>query len=517
MTASLNHDGSPGNRLSEGSSSRPKSDPDRRALSAATWTSAETLIRFVTSALSVPILARVLSPSDFGMMAAAGAVVEVVSTVAAFGVPAALVQRQRLTPAHVGAAYIITGVLTVIAVVGLFVSAPWLARLMRIDGLAAPLRVLSLILVARSIVSIAVALKERELQYRPVSVLYTVTGFIGTLAVPLALASAGLGYWALVVGAVGAAFLQLIVVSLCWTNPLRVEFSVGRRSFSDLLSYGGGHVINNAINQVALTGDNLVVGRVLGAAPLGLYTRAYQLMSVGTSLFNQALGRVFFASLARLQQEPERARDMFHGVAGLVALIGLPAAALLSLFAEEAVEIALGPQWRDAVPLFRVLAGGLFLRTAYNVPAQVIRAAGHLSRLAIRQIVYALAVIGGAAVGSQWGLVGVAWAITAVLALHWLSLTQLAMAIMNDDRWWPWLQSHAYASVAAGLVTAAAWAVCFLLIRVGAGPLLSAGLASGVSIAMMLGLIIIASGRFGNPLLARLVSGVRIRLSGIGR
>jgi O-antigen/teichoic acid export membrane protein len=260
---------------------------------------------------------------------------------------------------------------------------------------------------------------------------------------------------------------------------------VGRaewRAFRELLFFGGGLTVARIANNLALQGDNLVVGRWLGPAALGLYGRAYQLMSVPAVLLGQALDTVLFPTMARVQDEPPRLRAAYGRAVALVALVACPASAVLVATAPALLAVALGPRWSEVTLPFQVLALGLLFRTSYKLSDSLARATGAVYRRAWRQGVYAALVVGGSWIGQRWGITGVAVGVLGALLVNFLLMAQLSTALTGMS-WRAFGAAHVPAARLAAVAGGAAWACTELSSHWGAPALASLLAAGGIALA----------------------------------
>jgi PST family polysaccharide transporter len=250
-------------------------------------------------------------------------------------------------------------------------------------------------------------------------------------------------------------------------HPKRLLFNW--QALKEMSYLGAGFSAAQIFNYVALKGDNAIVGRWLGAGALGLYTRAYGLMSMSVTIFGSAFDRVLFASLAKLQQESERLALAFRRSVAVIALIVLPMSALMFVLAPELIQVLLGPKWAGVIVPFQILAIGMLFRTGYKVTASVARATGAVYRSAWRQAVYALLVIAGSLVGQRWGVPGVSVGVLVALFSFFLLMAQLSVRLTSIS-WRSYLAAHVPAillTVASGVEI---WGVATIARRMGAAP-----------------------------------------------
>lgn len=428
-------------------------------------------VQVVLQTAVLMLLARLVTPEEFGLVAAALIVVSIASLVAAVGLGPSLVQLEDLTDVHVRVAFT-TFVLLGVSLWGLVTwQAGTIAQLFEIPDLRPVVPLLGAVLVLQNL-TVGDWLLQRRLDFRTLAILelwsYAI-GF-GLVAVPLALLGAGLH--AIVAGHVVQSASRTVLLWMRAPHPARP--TLRWPELRDLLTFGGGHMLGRFIGRVAVQGDNLVVARWLGPVALGLYGRAYQLMVMPSELIGGVANRVLFPSMAAVQRDRSRLAQAYLGSSVALATVTLPAAVVAMLVAPELVLVVLGPDWLDLVPAFRVMALGIVLRTTFKVGDALVQATGHVYRRAARLAIYAAAVVGGAMVGQQWGIAGVATAILGALTLHAVLMTQLGLRL-TGLRWGQFLGAHVPALL-TGLATLAVVAPAASGLRsAGAAPLVVLG------------------------------------------
>jgi PST family polysaccharide transporter len=316
---------------------------------------------------------------------------------------------------------------------------------------------------------------------------------LGYGLVGIVLAAAGWGVWALVAGQMAQTVIRTAwVVAL--RPPRRARLGDGR-SLAELLYFGGGFTLAKVANFIAVQGDNLVVARALGPTALGVYGRAYALMSAPAYGFGTVLDNVLFPAMARIQHDPERLAAAYRRGVALLALLVLPPSVVLILVAPEFIRVALGPRWDAAVAPFQVLAIGMLFRTSYKISDSLARATGAVYRRAWRQALYAGLVVAGAAIGQFWGVLGVAWGALVALTVNFALMAQLSLRLARFP-WSAFRAAHAPAAWLTLVTTPPAWAVAALLRNAGAPALLVLAGAAAAGAAMGLAAVARAPKRF---------------------
>jgi O-antigen/teichoic acid export membrane protein len=369
-------------------------------------------MRFVV----LTVLGRALTSTDFGVVAAAVSVNVIVYGIRDLGIGQALVQRKQLDPAHVSTAFAVSVYLGLALSVLLFLGAPLIAAFYGIRESVDVIRVLAFVFFGlRSFGTTSRMLCQRAMNFRLIAIVDATAFTIGSI-VSIACALAGAGPWALVAGYLVE---ELISAALYLAySPPRFSLAVDLARLRELLDFGIGQSVTQSTNVVATYGDNFVVGHALGAASLGYYSRAYDLIKFPSMVFDAIVGNVLFPAFSRLQDDRDNLAAAFRRVAFVNALVLLPASALIIVAAPEAIRIVMGAGWDSVVLPFRILAVTILLRTNLKLGGILAQAAGAVNAVAAAYAVYMVVVVGGALVTIRWGIAGVAvstaFAITSV-------------------------------------------------------------------------------------------------------
>lgn len=405
---------------------------DRRSLTSRTldglfWAATGSAANIVLQLGVVAILARLLMPSEFGTVAAASSVIGFSRILMNLGVAPAIVQRRDLTPAHVNTGFTMSVAMGVMIGAIVALCAPLIADLYRMPQLTRIIWVQSLIFPIASFGLVAGALLGREMRFKRVA-LRNITSYIfGYGGVSVTLALLGFGVWALVLGSLAQTFMQTVQTFTISGQQLRFGWNAQARR--DLLSYGVGSTIARIGNYAANQADNIIVGRMLGPAALGLYGRAYQFISMPANFFGTVTDRVLFPAMSRVQHDRPKLERAYRQSLAIIAMVTMPISGLLFVSAPEAVDVLLGDRWSAVVAPFQVLVLGLLFRTSYKMSDSLARASAATMNRAWRQWIYAGSVIAGALVGTRYGIIGVATGVSLAIVLNFLLMLQLSMVL----------------------------------------------------------------------------------------
>jgi PST family polysaccharide transporter len=440
-----------------------------------------TVITGLGQLLVTAALARLLTPEDYGLAGLAAVYIGLAAILSHFGISAALIQRQELTPRYVRAGFTATVLIGALTTTLVWLTAPFAAVALGDAALTPVIRGLSLSFVLSNPGVVAEALLQRHLAWRTLMWVDLAAFIIGYALPAVTLASAGYGVWALVVSAVGLNFTRSI--ALLWLQPHPKWPRIGPE-IRELLRYGSGFTLARVFNYSASQGDNLVVGRVLGVVALGYYSRAFKLMLILVTYFATVTTRVLFPVMARLQGDPERLRSAYLTGAAVLALVSAPLGALMVVLAPEIVGVVLGPQWTATIVPFQILTAGIMLRNVYLMAYCLDGAIGAMRNRTLRDGIYATAVVGGSLVGTRFGLAGVATGVVLAIAVNYVVGAAMSLRMLGAT-WRDYARSQLPA-FGLGLLTAGiAYPARQGLLAAGAGQLLVLVLTGCVSLGLL--------------------------------
>lgn len=399
----------------------------------------------------VGLLARLLSPADFGIIAAAEVVIGFSAIVSQLGLGPALVQRPELEARHIETAFTASVALGLVLGAVIWFGAATAAAFLHMPAMVPVLHVLAWVFPLQGLQTVASSLLSRDLRFRWLANLDVVTYAIGYGVIGVTTALLHWGVWALVAAQMAQTLLKTIV--LLTQVPPRFRDFADRGAFTDLMYFGGGFTLARIANYVALNGDDMTVGRFLGPTALGYYGRAYALMSAPAYGFGTVMDAVLFPAMAKVQDDPKRLSTAFRrGVALIAMLVLLPSAAII-LLAPELIQIALGPKWLAVVTPFRILGIGMLFRTSYKMSDSITRSTGAVYRRAWRQAAYAALVLAGAWVGQHWGISGVAWGTLGAVTVNFVLMADLGLdvASLSWREFWDAHRPAVYLTAAAFL------------------------------------------------------------------
>ncbi|MEH6649465.1 MAG: MOP flippase family protein [Motiliproteus sp.] len=381
-----------------------------QVFSAVRWTTAASGVRTLIQLAQVALLARLLTPADYGLMAMVAVVLGFSSILSDMGVSSAYVQRQYVTERERSSLFwlnvILSGVLTLLLVTLSPVVANWFS-----DERLTPLLMLSSSIFIISALGQQVRINaEKALNFRPLVVLEVGASLLGFAAAVIT-AVAGWGVYALIMGAIVTAFSSTVLAWLCLADGWRPLWRFQLIEIRSYLGFGGSLVANNLVNEVNRSIDLLLGGRMLGAVALGLYSLPRQLVFQIQGIVNPVVTRVGFPLIAQVQTDIIQVRSIYLKILNMTAAVNAPLYVGIAFFSPEVISIVLGNQWLAAVDLLSLLAIWGGLRSTGNPVGSLLLGMGRADlslKWNLAMLLIVPPVLWG---GAQFGTLGLAWAL----------------------------------------------------------------------------------------------------------
>lgn len=402
------------------------------------WLAAGRAVAMVTTFLTIAVLSRILSPYEFGLMAAVLVVTSLSDALfeGAFGI--SITQREVVSKEFISGMLVLAAIIGLLLILVVWISAASFQRLLGFDGIEYILIISSASFLFKAIESVAFSLMRRNRQFRSIA-LYQ---FIGQIAVyspvSIGLALAGYGVWSLAIGNVALTFasciLALYMADIRRESTLDLSVlarSVGTATRDTLSSQNAYFILSQALNWLALNGPNTIIARGLGPVDLGLYSRSWRILDLVSKLTASPIQNVLLSSFSRMQRDVELARSSFIKTLDISLTFFSVISALLIIQAPLLVTLLLGEKWISAVPTVQVLFGVLVARNCVKVTESLAVAFGRSKSAAWRQGLYAGLMIAGSYVGVSYGVIGVALGASIALACFYISSTFYAARLVR--------------------------------------------------------------------------------------
>lgn len=366
---------------------------------------------------STVILARLLTPDDYGVLAMVLAVTVFAGLFNDLGLSSASIQAGQLSHAQQSNLFWLNVCVGMALTVLVALCAPLVASLYGNPLLTDVTRLLSLTFLLGGISSQHGANLYRTMNF-PRRGLATVGGLLIGLLVSVVLALRGQGYWALAWGTLAtSAATTVLLLMLSGFRPMLPRRGT---NVANMVRFGVNVTGFSFVNYFHRNLDNILLGRYWGADVLGLYSRAYMLVMLPIAAIRTPLETVAFPAMSKLRDCPEAYRQYYRRIVQGLAYLSMPTTAFLAVASTPLILIALGEQWLGVVPIFVVLAVTSFIQPVAGLRGLVFLSSGRSSELLVWGIFNTLCVCAGFAIGIRWGAIGIAasYAIVNYLILH---------------------------------------------------------------------------------------------------
>lgn len=440
-----------------------------RVLGGMFWQSIKYVVQTILQLGVSAILARLLEPEQFGLLAVAMVVIQFPTTFSQSGILQFIIRKDDLDQQYIEVSFTLTLLLNLLLACLILLTAPFFSAFFQLEGLTVILRVTTLLYILRALAVIPTALMQRELRFGRLAGIEASSYVFGYALVGSILAATGFGVWALIVATLSQALLNTILSLLVQNHPKRINLN--RDIAIELIHYSFGLGIGGVANYLARQGDSLVVGRRLGAEILGYYNRAYGYMSQPTSLFSKTVSQVYFSAMAGVQSEKRRFAMAYRRGTAVTALFGLPASVMLYILGPEIVQVLLGPKWEPATTPLQILALGAYLRLGHTMNSMPAKVTGAVYKVAWVGGGYAILVLVGTWIGSYFGMGGVAFAVLIALAFQFILLTNISLKLVQIS-WADLLALHVPAAALTAVIGLVSWSLTTALRALGQSAVL---------------------------------------------
>jgi len=364
---------------------------------------------FAVQTLTMIFMARLLTPTDFGLFAMITSVTGFILLFKDVGLSNATIQKSEITQPEVSLLFWINGAVSVCMALATLVLAPLLAWFYHQPRLLPMVMVLSIGFLVAGFAVQHQAIITRQMRFRAIA-FSDITSILVSSAVGLSCAALGFSYWSLVYMQVSY-FCANTTILWCLSGwrPSAPGWHANARN---LLTFGSHITGATVMNYLARNLDNFLIGRFCGPRLLGFYGRAYQLLMLPVYQICVPFKAVAVPALSRLAHDPARYRQMCHNILDNVARISMPAIVYMIGTSDWLVALILGPKWTASGPIFACLGIATLLQPFSSSVAFIMISQGRTRDVFVSQFCAGVMTITAICSGLYWGPIGVAAAIS---------------------------------------------------------------------------------------------------------
>ncbi|HEY0060980.1 MAG TPA: MOP flippase family protein [Telluria sp.] len=386
------------------------------------WTSVSTFGRRILSLLVNIILARLLLPEDFGLVAMAAVVLGFIDIFKDLGTGAALIQRKEVSDDLFSSIFWFNVGFGVMATAVTIACAPLVAAFYKEPRVTPVLMAMSVSFLLSALTIVHNGLMQRQMRFVTLAKIEVAAAAV-SYTVGIGGALLGHGVWSLVYQVVANSAVFLVLI--WWVSSWRPRFMFHWGEVRSVMSYSLNLAVFNVFFYFAQNVDNFLIGRYLGSEALGYYDLAYKLMTFPMQAISAVFGKVMLPFYARAQEDLPRFRQAFMRSAEAIAFITFPLMLGLLATREPFVMTVFGPKWTPVITLLALFAPVAAIRSITTTTGSIFMAMGRADLQLQWGVFTNLFVIAGLVIGLQWGIIGVAAGFTIatlLLSYHYFAV-----------------------------------------------------------------------------------------------
>jgi len=381
------------------------------------WSAASTSARLVIQLCVMVLLARIVTPGDFGLYAMVLVFSNIVFIFRDLGLSAAIIQKKDIDHECLSSVFWINVTFGAIMTLAGFLLAPFIAAFYNEKILIGIVGLVSASFFISSFTSVYVAMLAKEMNFRTLAFVEVISVLLAGI-VAVSLAAVGFGVWAFAWQAVA---LSVVSASLyIFLSKWRPGAIFVWRKAKSLLNFGMNLTGFNLINYVSRNADNLLIGRFFGPVHLGFYDFAYEMLLFPLSNISQVIGRVMFPSLSLINDDKKRVREVYMTAVRFIAAVTFPLTIWLFLTAKEFVAVVFGEKWMRSVFIIQIFSMVSLVQSVMTLNGTIYQSQGRTNLQFRLGSIFAVVFVSGFLIGLKWNIEGVAicYAIATFLILY---------------------------------------------------------------------------------------------------
>jgi lipopolysaccharide exporter len=408
----------------------------RKSLAAASlaslkWEYAGTAARALSSMAVTIVLARVLGPEPFGLVAVGWLVIGVSNLIADLGLGSALLQRRTISNDDVRYAFTMQVWVGVALMAITALLAPVVGRIFNEVKVIPVVRAMSLVFLLQTLGGIAVCLLKRQMDFKNVQFAQITSYLVGFVGMGIPLAQIGFGVWSLVIAQLSQTALFSVLCYVQVRHPIKILF---RLPSSALTHFGIKVLFTNLVNYFISNAATFLIGRYFDVITLGLYNRVYTLVSTPMNSVVAAVQQVTFAAYSRMQDNSRKIRNGYLAGIGFMTMLMLPIFGCVALVPRTVIHGLFGNQWEAAIPFVMPLALAMPFHAVMATGGPMLWANDQVGREFVAQVWTACVLLIVLVATSKISAVMLAWGVFGVTVVRFILITQASLKTVGA----PW-------------------------------------------------------------------------------
>lgn len=388
----------------------------QKAIDGVKWTSLSSILVAILQLLQISVLARYLAPEDFGLMALATVVIGFSRIFSDMGVSNAIIHHQNTSHEQLSSLYWLNIAVGISLFLLVSIASPWISLFYDEPRLTELLIILSLSFIILAIGNQYRILFQKDLQFNLMAKIEIVAA-AGAFVVAVVCAIAGFGVYSLVNATLASTIIASALYLFFGISTHRPSFIFRYDETKKYLGFGMYQTGQSTLNYFNSQFDVILIGKLLGAEALGIYSLVKQLAMRPAQIINPIITKVTFPILAKFQNDTDALKGVYLKTINYISSVNFPIYMLIAVLAEPIVIIMFGEEWRKAAPVLQILAVYFMIRSIGNPIGSLVMATGKVHREFWWNVgmfaVFPVSIY----IGSFWQLEGVAISLTILMLL----------------------------------------------------------------------------------------------------
>jgi lipopolysaccharide exporter len=404
----------------------------QRAFRGGVWVFLLRIVQQLFNLARLIILARILAPHDFGLMGIALLTMATLETFSQTGFQAALIQKKENIRSYLDAAWTVLILRGLILLAIFYLIAPYAAVFFDSPEAKPIIRVIGLSVLLQAFTNIGVVYFHKEMEFNK-EFKYQLSGTLADFMVAVSAVLILQNVWAIIFGLLAGNAARCVMSYLI--HPYRPRFSWDLGKVKKLFGFGKWILGSSILVFLITQGDDILVGKLLGATALGFYQLAYRISNMPATEITHVISQVTFPAYSKLQDDIPKLREAYLKVLQVTAFLSFPITGLIFVLASDFTGIFLGEKWMPMVPAMQVLCIFGLLRAFNATTGPIFQAIGNpsiLTKISLTQLIFLAVIIYPFTI--KGNLVGVAWAVTFANFLCFILAFQQVLKITKESK-----------------------------------------------------------------------------------
>ena len=365
------------------------------------------------------VLARLLSPAEFGIVAMVSVFLSFFNLLSNFGIGPAVVQNKDLSDEEISSIFSFSILFGLTLAIIFYLAAPLIASYYNNETIANIARVMSLAILFQSLQVVPSALNRKKLRFKQIGII-SVSSYVISGIIAIILAYKGFSYYALVINSIISGLL--LFSAYYFLEPIKITFIIHKSAIKKIAKFSTFQFFFSFINYFSRNADNLLIGKYFNMSALGLYDKSYKLMMMPVQNLTHVITPVLHPVLSKHQDDKKVIYNAYSKIVKLLAIIGFPLSVYLYFNATEIITIMYGAKWIESIPVFKLLALTVAIQIVLSSTGSIFQATNRTDLLFYAGLLGAILMLSGIGYGIFIGknLVSVGYGLIIAFTINFL-------------------------------------------------------------------------------------------------